>query len=101
MLRTNKNERQCTLCRTIDVDHEYTFIHYNRRILKASAARGCPVCGFLYGVLILDSNVFNESHNQNEKLVITHRGPKLEVLDFESRMTEFEFYRTLGLETFI
>ncbi|KAH8666054.1 heterokaryon incompatibility protein-domain-containing protein [Tricladium varicosporioides] len=89
-------DRRCALCRKINVEPDYSFIHHNERTLKASASRGCPVCAFFYSIIVLNASYGSRPRNPHAQLKIICRGERLEIFDFSSHLIDFEFYRVRG-----
>jgi hypothetical protein len=66
--------------------------HHKYLNLKISAARGCPLCQFLYAEIASQS----KDQNMSQRLVLAPSSEMLSVIDFTSTMMNFEVFSALG-----
>ncbi|KAL2066630.1 hypothetical protein VTL71DRAFT_2701 [Oculimacula yallundae] len=83
---------RCRACRQIDFHpHGRKIEHHIYLDLKISAARGCPLCQFLYAEISSQS----KDQNMSQRLVVDPSSEKLSVVDFTSTVMNFEVFSTL------
>ncbi|MCJ1390280.1 hypothetical protein MMC18_003138 [Xylographa bjoerkii] len=96
ILRRNTMENLCAFCQKIRDVTTHDFTHHNRRLLKASAARGCRLCELFYLTVTTKEEPKLENYEPATTLRVVRKGPNLELIDFSLRTIGFEFYGNRG-----